>query len=465
MDKETRASSASESERPESVSARNKEAGLDSAPETRVAKQNSLALPGPPAIPESPSDPGDSIPDGGLEAWLQVVGSWVLLVGTWGMVNSYGVFQTYYETELLSTSSSSSISWIGSLQAALLTLVGVLSGPLFDQGYFRELLWAGSFLIVLGQFMTSLCHTYWQVLLAQGITMGLGMGLVFLPSAAILAQYFRRRRALALGISSTGSPVAGIIIPVIFSRLQPVIGFGWATRVIAFVLLAISAVPVAFMHTRVPPSGKSRALFDPTALRDGPFLLTIASLFFLFLALYVAFFYIQLFAESRGLAGPDFSPYLVTLLNVGSVPGRIVPNAVADRAGSLNVLLACAAASAALLLGWLAIGDLGGLVAFAVLYGLFSGGIVSVTPSVVMSLTPDLGRVGARLGTCFLLTGSSVLVGTPIAGAILGGRAGPGAAPEWTGTIAYAAAGLGVGTLGCLAARVALFRKNGGARA
>jgi len=463
MEKETRLSSASDSERPEEILTYDKDVEPESAAEVRLSRPSSAAVAGPPAVPEPPINPSDSIPDGGLEAWLQVVGSWVILVGTWGMVNSYGVFQTYYETELLSTSSSSSISWIGSIQAALLTLVGVLSGPLFDQGYFRQLLLAGNFLIVFGLFMTSLCTTYWQVLLAQGVTMGLGMGLTFLPSAAILAQYFRRRRALALGISSTGSPVAGIVVPILFSRLQPTVGFGWATRVIAFVLLALSAVPVACMHTRVPAAGKSRSLFDVTALGDGPFLLTIGSLFFLFLVLYVAFFYLQLFTESMGLAGRDFSPYLVTFLNLGSVPGRVVPNAIADRAGNLNVLLGCALASALLLLGWLGIDSLGGLVAFALLYGLFSGGIVSVTPSVIMSLTPDLGRVGARLGMCFLMTGTSVLVGTPIAGAILGSRADAG--PQWRGTIGYAAGGLLVGSLGCLAARVAFFRKKGGLRA
>lgn len=36
--------------------------------------------------------------------------------------------------------------------------------------------------------MTSLCTAYWQVMLAQGITMGIGMELSFLPSAAILGD-------------------------------------------------------------------------------------------------------------------------------------------------------------------------------------------------------------------------------------------------------------------------------------
>ncbi|KAK1767215.1 putative major facilitator superfamily transporter protein [Phialemonium atrogriseum] len=402
------------------------------------------------------------IPDGGTQAWLQVLGSWVILVNTWGLVNSFGVFQTYYETDLLKASSSSNISWIGSVQASLLMLVGVVSGPLYDAGYFRHLIVAGLVLIVFGQFMTSLCTQYWQVLLAQGFCMGIGMGLTFLPSAAILSQYFSRRRALVLGISSSGSPLAGIVLPIIFSRLEPVVGFGWATRVISFVLLAISAVPVVFMRTRVPPSARgARALVDWTALRDAPFVVFVAGNVFAFLVLYVPFFYTQLFAVDHAIADPGWAPYLVTLLNAGSVVGRIVPNALADRLGSLNIMASCTAASAVLAFAWLGIHNLGGLIAFALLYGAFSGGVVSLTPSVVVALSPDMGRVGARMGMSFLATGISILIGTPIAGAILGDFS----ESRWLGTIGYGAAGLLLAALLHVAARFVLYRKNGVLRA
>ncbi len=283
MDKEPRISSASDSERPEPLE-HEKDFEAVVGPASRVS---SLSLSSPPAEPEAAASPADTIPDGGLEAWLQVVGAWAILVATWGLVNSFGVFQTYYETELLSSSSSSDISWIGSLQAALLLLVGPISGPLYDAGYFRELVVVGLFLIVFGQFMTSLCTQYWQILLAQGVTMGIGMGLTFLPSAAIMAQYFHKHRALALGISSTGSPLAGIVFPIIFSRVRDSLGFGWATRVIAFILLAVSVLPIAFMHTRTG-TARRRALFDPTALHDPAYLIFLPSMFAAFLVLYVA---------------------------------------------------------------------------------------------------------------------------------------------------------------------------------
>lgn len=397
------------------------------------------------------------IPNGGVEAWLQVLGSWATLVATWGLVNSFGVFQTYYETDLLSTESSSSISWIGSLQACLLLVVGVVAGPLYDAGYFRHLLMVGQFLLVFGMFMTSLGTAYWHILLAQGVCVGVGMGMVFLPSTAILSQYFTTRRALAIGIASTGSPLAGIVFPIVFSNLVGKVGFGWATRVISFILLGVCVIPVVFMKTRVPPSGQKRALIDMTALADPAFMFFVAAGFFMFLCLYTAFFYIQLYDQLHGLSSLEFAPYTVTLLNVGSIFGRLIPNYLADKMGSLNVCLICAVVSAVLLFGWFGIMNLAGLVVFALLYGMFSGGIVSVTPSAVMTMSPDISRVGTRLGMTFTVTGSAILIGTPIAGAILGEFT----ESEWNGVIGYSAGGLTVGSLLYGASRLVLYRRTG----
>ena len=97
------------------------------------------------------------------------------------------------------------ISWVGSIQAFLLVFVGVVTGPLYDYGYFRVLIGVGSILVVFGMMMTSICHEYWEVMLAQGIVVGLGSGCLFVPSVAILPTYFSTKKALAQGIAASGS--------------------------------------------------------------------------------------------------------------------------------------------------------------------------------------------------------------------------------------------------------------------
>ncbi|CAK7197400.1 hypothetical protein SEUCBS139899_000046 [Sporothrix eucalyptigena] len=428
-----------------------------------------------PAPTPSAAAPG-GIPDGGTRAWLQVLGSWVIMVETFGLVNTFGVYETYYETELLvgkKGGSATEIAWIGSLQVALLLISGVVAGPLYDAGYFIYLISSGLFFIVFGLFMTSLCTEYWQIILAQGLTVGLGMGLAFTPSNAILSQYFLKKRALVIGISSSGSPLAGIAFPILFSRVQPQIGSAWATRIIAFILLGLAIVPIVFMRPRVAPSKARRALIDTSAFRELPFVAMAIGSFFVFMCVFVPFFFIQLFGERRGIGDANFSPfYLVTMLNVGSVFGRLLPNAIALRYGSLNLLLVCSVVSSILLFGWMGIvsesaaatatnGDgsqyLAGTIVFALLYGLFSGGIVSLIASVIIGLTKDLSRVGTRMGMTFFSTGVACLIGPPIAGSILGDGFSN---TKWMGMIGFGATSVTLGTAAYFVSRYALWRER-----
>jgi MFS family permease len=119
-------------------------------------------------------------------------------------VNSFGVFQTFYQSDLLRSQTPSNISWIGSVQTFLILVGAALVGPLFDRGYLPILIRVGSFLVVFGTMTVSLCTEYWQFLLAQGVTVGVGLGCLFLPSVAVIAHYFAKRKSAALGVASAG---------------------------------------------------------------------------------------------------------------------------------------------------------------------------------------------------------------------------------------------------------------------
>ncbi|KAI0067484.1 MFS general substrate transporter [Artomyces pyxidatus] len=362
-------------------------------------------------------------PDGGLVAWLQVLAGFFMLFNTWGIVNSYGAFQTFYETDLLSSKSPSAIAWVGSIQGFLLLLIGSLTGPIFDLGYFRSLLFTGSFMVVFGMMMTSLSTQYYQVFLAQGVCVGLGAGCLFIPSVAVLATYWSKRRAMAIGIAASGSSIGGIVYPALFHQLQPRIGFAWATRVIAFIALATLTLCIIVMKRRVTTSIK-RKLFDWTALREPPFVLFTAGLFLGFMGVYIPFYYISPYAIQKTSSSANLAFYFIPILNAGSVFGRIVPNIIADKMGSINTLIPCAFACAILAFSWIAVESTGGLLAFAILYGFFSGSFVSLPPSALVGLAPDMRLVGTRMGMSFSVAGLGVLIGTPVAGAILNIPAG-----------------------------------------
>lgn len=55
--------------------------------------------------------------------------------------------------------------------------------------------------------MLSLCHKFWQVLLAQGIVYGIGAAGLFLPGIVATGQWFSSKRGLATGLVASGSSV------------------------------------------------------------------------------------------------------------------------------------------------------------------------------------------------------------------------------------------------------------------
>lgn len=71
-------------------------------------------------------------PDGGLKAWTAVAAGHLVIMNTWGYINSFGVFQTYYATEL--GLPPATISWIGSIQVFLLFFIGTFTGRITDAG-------------------------------------------------------------------------------------------------------------------------------------------------------------------------------------------------------------------------------------------------------------------------------------------------------------------------------------------
>ncbi|KAJ5100510.1 MFS general substrate transporter [Penicillium angulare] len=400
-------------------------------------------------IPKPPAPPAR--PDGGFLAWLQVAGSWCLMFNCWGIVNSYGVFQTYYETEALPTRSSSDIAWIGSLQAFLLLFIGAITGPLYDYGYFRHLLAAGTFLTVFGMMMVSICSEYWHFVLAQGIVVGIGGGCIFIPSVAVLPMYFRTRLAFSIGVAGSGSGVGGIIYSIAFQQLQRSIGFGWATRIMGFISLATLVFPLLVM--RVPSAipgqpRKVRKLFDSSTLKELPFCLFLIWGFFGFAGVYMPLWYIGSYAIEKDIMSSKLASYLIPILNAGSVIGRIVPNYAADKTGPINMFIPTCFGLAVLSFAWIGIKNTPGLIVFMVLYGIFIGTYMTLPFSAVVRLSPHLGVTGVRMGMLCVVCSFGVLVGTPVGGAIL--RHG-----DWIGLQCFGGAMLMVSTIFIFATRVA----------
>ncbi|KAI6246983.1 MFS transporter [Erysiphe necator] len=361
----------------------------------------------------------DQPPDGGWFAWLQAGLCALIMLNTWGLINSFGVFQTYYHQTLLPNNDHSSISWIGSLQVFLLFFIGAFSGNLLDMGFSRSLFLNGSLLIVIGLLMTSFATTYWQLFFSQGICIGLGNGLLFCPSLSVLTTYFTSKRSIAMGICASGSAIGGIIFPALFSNLLPVIGFSWTIRAAALIEFVCLAICNIGLRSRVPPK-KSGGFIDIDSLKDKSYILFTLGMFFNLWGVYFAAHYISLYASTiLKLSSKDSSNLLMVLNGIGLI-GRIAPNFLADfYAGSLNVLIIVCILSGIMNFCWVAVSDRTGLYSWAVFYGIVSAAVQSLYPAALSNLTKDMSKSGTRTGMVLTFISLTALTGAPIAGELI----------------------------------------------
>ncbi|PBP18749.1 MFS general substrate transporter, partial [Diplocarpon rosae] len=374
-------------------------------------------------VPKSTPAPGGvnpaDFPDGGLEACMVVLGGWLCLFCSFGWINCIGVFQEYYEQNLLAGYSSSTVSWIPSLEVFMMFFGGPVFGKVFDNFGPRWLLLGGTVFHVFGLMMTSLSTKYYQFILAQGICSALGASAIFYAAMSSVGTWFFKNRATAFGTMASGSSLGGVILPIMVSKLIPQIGFAWTMRSVAFMMLGMLIMANLTVKSRLEPQPKKLDLMTfVRPLKEPAFSLLCLASFLFFFGTFLPFNYIILHARSHGMSA-NLSIYLIPILNAASIFGRILPGILADRFGRFNVMIITTAFSAIVVLGlWLPSSGKIPIIIFCVLYGFSSGAFVSMGPALIAQISP-IREIGTRTGTYYLCVAVGGLTGNPIGGALI----------------------------------------------
>ncbi|KAH8700976.1 major facilitator superfamily domain-containing protein [Talaromyces proteolyticus] len=358
-------------------------------------------------------------PDGGFQAWFCIVGGFCTIFASMGWVNCIGVFQDYYQAHQLSSYSPSTVAWIPAAQSFMLFFFGLVSGKMADSYGPRWPLLIGSFLHVFGLMMISLSKEYYQIFLAQCICSGIGTSFLFYPTVAAAGTWFKRHRALAFGIMVSGSSLGGVILPIMVQNLIPEVGFQWAMRITAFLLLGLLIVGNIAVKSRLPPVRKPfsvKEYFIP--FFEIPFLLLAIGSLLIYFGAFLPFNFIIVQAKEAGMS-TDLANYLIPIVNAASIFGRILPAHLGDICGVFNVCIVFTLFSGIISLAiWLPADNNGLLIAFAILYGFASGLTLAIIPALVASIS-DIQKLGIRVGTLYAFSSFGVLFGSPIAGAIV----------------------------------------------
>lgn len=96
------------------------------------------------------TQPDVTYPDGGLQAWLVVLGSFSGMLASFGLMNTVGTFQAYLITHQLAHEFPSAVGWIFSIYTFLAFGCGLQIGPVFDAKGPRWLVFGGSVCLVVG---------------------------------------------------------------------------------------------------------------------------------------------------------------------------------------------------------------------------------------------------------------------------------------------------------------------------
>ncbi|KAH8106910.1 MFS general substrate transporter [Cristinia sonorae] len=355
-------------------------------------------------------------PDKGLRAWMVVVGSFCGNFATFGYVNSWGVFQSYYERTLLSTTPPSTIAWIGSIQYSLCFVPGLVTGRLYDKGIVKLPLGLASATLVAGTFITAECKEYWQFLLCQGFFIGFSCGVIFGPAMGLISHWFKKRRGLALGISASGSSLGGTVFPIAARHLIETAGFKWCMRTLGFIQLFALIITNLTLDRRGAPSKVPRKMIDLKAFKSPAYTMWCLSGMVIFLGLYTVLTYIDVSAVSAGLS-PSFTFYLVAIANASSSLGRVIGGHIGDRIGPINAMIPPTLIAGGLTYAWPFARTTPHFVVIAIFYGITSGVFVSLinAPFMAMGNPHD---VGTKVGMAMTIIAIGAITGPPISGAI-----------------------------------------------
>ena len=394
--------------------------------------------------------------------WVIVAITFLSLALVLGSRFTMGMFLPYMPQALgvsaADVSAAFAISMIGA--AVMQPFVGVL----FDRLGGRTVLMLGLACAGLALCGSAFATNLWQVI----ICMGLGSSVAYAAVSPVLAtaivlDWFNKGRGAPLGVATSGTKVAMVVLPPIQAAL--IAGFGWRTAMFGLGAAIILLIPLVFSLVRVSPQ-KAHAKVDKTgsittpvdgaslqeALRMPAFWLLAISLFANGQVMNLVFIHLPNFMLSEGY-GEGMAAFALALLGGIGVFGTVITGVLSDRIGSRTMLLIMfGARGLSALLVVLFPGPVSMLL-FVVVFGLLGYGAIGV----IGSLAPKLfGKraIGAILGTVYVFNQ-------------IGGAAGVysgGLAYEFTGSYA-ASLWLSVATTVISTVAIALLPSSTSARA
>ncbi|KAK7042544.1 monocarboxylate transporter [Favolaschia claudopus] len=390
-------------------------------------------------------------PDGGLRAWLVVLGCFIMACTCMGYGLVFGVFEDFYHTNRFPSTPLSSLSLVGGLFSFSMNCASYLFGGIGDRyGYKRMIAISGVFAylcLLASAFATKL----YQIFLFQGCLLGFSMGIAMPLYMALPSQWFFYRRGLSTGIAVAGSGIGGGISSLIVRTLLSSLGYRDTMLIYSNGCALLWTAAWFMMAERRPPGYKDiPKRWLPRNI--GPAFYSVAlSVFFGIFGYLSPYYFITTYVKSQV---PTLDPKSIlvviplVVMNMSGGVGRIIAGRMADRFGPINMFFT------SFFLGglsqifiWTFAHSYGAVMAFSVIYGLVGCWFLGLLPVVCAQLF--------GLNDLATITGFMVLVNAPgqLSGASIGGAVFSGSGGIWPAVSIYSGSVMLLGSCFVLYAR------------
>jgi MFS family permease len=364
--------------------------------------------------------PGDR---NALSAWLVLLGSFLALFPSFGLMVSIGTLQDYWTMNQLYGYSSQTIGWIPSVFVYISLAGGIYCGPLFDRYGPRWLMLGGSLAYTVMIFLLAECKVYWQFLLCLGLLGGPAGAALTTTALAVLSHWFKAKRGLASGIAMVGNSFGGVVIPLVLRAALPKYGYAWSIRILGFIFVACLIAANFLVRPRLKPSAdaKKMDIFSLELFGRADFSFLTVSVFGIEVVLFGALGILPTYASLGTDYPAEIGFYLIAVMNGVSCLGRIIPGFISDIVGRFNVLgVMMVVTLVIMLVVWLPFGhtSLVALYVFAALFGFGTGSWMAMVPACVAQLSGP-HHFGRYFGTLYFVGSLATLVCIPISGALV----------------------------------------------
>ena len=365
------------------------------------------------------SETSPSAIDSPQAAWRLLTTLLLMLLGNSGMY-VVSVVLPEVQTEFGVSRADASIPYTLSMLG--FGIGGMWMGRWADRFGIARVLGVGAVGVAAGFVLAGLSGGIVGFALAQGLLGLLGIASTFAPLLADTAQWWNKRRGIAVAVCASGNYLAGTLWPPIAQ--WGVTQVGWRTTYICIGLFCGIGMALLALRMRTKPPTAQAATVNKHGVvaSERPFGLSVTQAQWLLsvagvgccVAMAMPQVHIVAYCSDLGFGAARGAEMLSLMLACGIV-SRLVSGVICDRIGGIRTLLLGSALQGIALMMFLPFDGLVPLYVVSAMFGLFQGGIVPSYAIIVREHFPAK-EAGARTGTIIMAT----LVGMALGGWLSG---------------------------------------------